>query len=198
MTYWRATVEKPDGSGGWIVVGVFGTSATPGVGVSTARYIHGDTALEAAQLVLVHVWPVDLTEFLKRDDPGRWKDRCEVNTGIADHRITLDVDPERLWSVGYDQPKPEPLTITVAELRLAEVRAEAAALAAAKTKLKDLSEQVRQARSDVRHHTYLTEEAVAEATRAGVVASDVAKARRLPRSTRKKPEGLITRSGPLR
>lgn len=185
MTYWRATVEKPDGTGGWIVVGVFGTSDTPGV--STARHIHGDTALQAAQLVLAHVWPVDLTEFLKRDDPGRWKDRLEANTGIADHRITLDVDPERLWSVGYDQPKPEPLTITVAELRLAEVRAKAAGLAAAKTKLKDLSEQVRQARSAVRHHTYLTEEAAEEATRAGVTAPDVAKASRPPRQPRKKP-----------
>lgn len=184
MTYWRATVEKPDGTGGWIVIGVFGTSATPGV--STARHIHGDTAFQAAQIVLAHVWPVNLEEFLKRGDPGRWKDRFEANTGIADHRITLDVDPERLWSADYGQPQPEPMTVTVAELHLAEVRAKAAALAAAKATLKDLSEQVRQARSDVRHHTYLAEDAAAEATRAGVAETDVAKASRPPRQSRKK------------
>lgn len=186
MTYWRATVEKPDGNGGWVVVGVFGTSATPSV--STARHVHGDTALEAAQLVLAHVWPIDLTEFLKRDvnDPNRWKDEREAKTGIADHRLTLDVDPERLWSAGYGQTKPEPLTVTVADLRLTEVRAKASALAAAKARLKDLNEQVRRARSDVRHHTYLSETAEEEAARAGVAEIDVAKARRPPRQSRKK------------
>lgn len=183
MTYWRATVERPDGDGGWTMVGVFGTADTPGNGSS--RHISGDTALEAAQLVLTHVWPVNLAEFLQRDDvPGRWRDEREAKTGIADHRITLDVDPARRWSVGYDQP--EPLTVTVAELRLAEIRAEAAALADAKAKLKALSDQVRQARSDVRHRTYRTEEATREATCAGVAASDVAKARRLPRLAHKK------------
>jgi hypothetical protein len=185
MTYWRAKVERPDGNGGWITVGVFGTSATPGTG--TARHIHGDTALEAAQLVLGHVWPVNLDEFLKRDDMGRWKDRFEANTGIADHRITLDVDPERLWWSSDDRPKPEPVTVTVADLRLAEVRARAAELAAAKFKLKTLQEQVKLARSDVTHYTYLTQEAAEAATRAGVAAPDVAKASRPPRQPRKKP-----------
>jgi hypothetical protein len=188
VTCWRATVEKPDGAGGWTVVGVFGTSASPGSG--TARHLGGDTPLEAAQTVLGYVWPVDLAEFLQRDDPGRWRDRHVAGTGIADHRITLDVDPERLWSVGYGRPQPEPLTVTVAELRLAEVRAKAAALAVAKAELKGLIEQVRRARGDVRHHTYLTEEAVEEATRAGVAVPDVAKAVRPPRQPRRKTGGI--------
>lgn len=185
MPYWRATVEEPDGGGGWVVVGVFGTSATSGIG--SARHINGDTALEAAQLVLGHVWPINLAEFLKRDDPGRWRDEGEAKTGIADHRLTLDVDPERGWSAGYGKPPPEPLTITVAELRLAEIRVEVKALAEAKAKAKALGEQLREARSDVRHRTYRLEDASSEATRSGVAASDVAKASRPPRRARKKP-----------
>lgn len=182
MTYWRVRVERPDGDGGWTLVGVFGTSGAPGI--STARHLSSSTALGAANLVLGHVWPVDLEEFLKRDDPGRWKDRRDAETGIADHRITLDVDPERLWSSDHGESKP--LTITVAELRLHQVRAEAAALAAAKAKLKELNDQVRKARNDVHHRTYVLENVVEEATRAGVPEPDVAKASRPPRQPRKK------------
>lgn len=182
MTYWRAMVERPDGTGGWVVVGVFGTSGAPGI--STARHLSSSTALEAANLLLGHVWPVDLEEFLKRDDPGRWKDRRDAETGIADHRITLDVDPERLWSADYGEAKP--LTITVAELRLHRVRAEAAALAGAKDKLKELNDQVRKARNDVHHRTYVLENVVEEATRAGVPETDVAKSSKAPRRPRKK------------
>lgn len=60
------------------------------------------------------------------------------------------------------------------------------ALAEAKAKLKALSDQVRQARSDVHHYTYRTNEAADEATRAGVPEPEVTKARRLPRPPRKK------------
>lgn len=80
-----------------------------------------------------------------------------------------------------------PLTVTVAELRLAAIRAEVSALAAAKATLKDLTEQVRQARRDVRSHEFRAGEAAEEATRAGVAAPDVAKARRAPRRSPKKP-----------
>lgn len=188
MPYWRATVEKPDGAGGWVVVGVFGTPATSGIG--TARHLSATTALEAAQTVLVHVWPINLAEFLQREnDPACWKEEREAKTGIADHRITLDVDPERRWSVGHDQPQPETLTITVAELRLAEIRAEVASLAEAKAKLKALNEQVRRARSDVRHYTYRIKETATEATRAGVAAIDVSKATRPPRQRTQTPRG---------
>jgi hypothetical protein len=184
MTYWRATVERPDGNGGWVVVGVFGTMDSPADG--SGRYISGATALEAAHLVLSHVWPVDLAEYLRRDELDRWKDRIKANTGIADHRITVDVDPARRWSVDSDQPVPEPLTITVGELRLAEVRAQAAAYAEAQAKLKALNEQVRAARADVKHGKWRIEEAAQVATRAGVPEPDVAKASRPPRQPRKK------------
>lgn len=114
MTYWRATVERPDGAGGWTVVGVFGTRGTPGEG--SARHLHGDTPLDAAQLLLGHVWPVNLAEFNERKDAGRWADWDKARTGIADHRITVDVDESRLWSVGHGKPVPEPRTFTVAEI----------------------------------------------------------------------------------
>lgn len=182
MTYWRATVERPDGNGGWVTVGVFGTADTPGSGAS--RHIHGDTALDAARLVLSHVWPVNLDDFLKSEgEPGRWRARDAAKTDIADHRITLDVDPARLWSAAASQP--EPVTVTVAELRLAEIRDGVAGLAAAKARLDALNDEVRRARADVRHLAYRVEEAVDEATRAGVPEPAVRKARRQPRRTRK-------------
>lgn len=184
MPYWRATVERPDGDGGWVTVGVFGTPDTQDRG--SARYINGETALDAARLVLRHVWPVNLAEFNQRKDMGKWKDECEANTGIADHRITVDIDESNRWSVQYGQPVPEPLTITIAELRLVELRADAASLADARAKLKALNEQVHQARGDVRHFTYRTEQGAEKAIRAGVAESDVAKARRAPRRPRKK------------
>lgn len=184
MTYWRATVERPNDDGGWTVVGIFGTPETPGSGSS--RYIHGDTALDAAQLVLDHVWPVNLAEFNERKDPGRWRDEHQARTGIADHRITVDVDESNRWSVGYGRPVPEPFTVTVAELRLAEIRTQAAALADARVKLQELTEQVRKARGDVRHFTYLKERAAENAACAGVPEPDVTKASRTPRQPRKK------------
>lgn len=96
MTYWRATVERPDGDGGWIVVGVFGTADTPGIG--TSRHISAGSAFEAAQIVLTHVWPVNLEESLKSsNEPGWWRIQTEAKTGIAEHRIRLDVDPAREW-----------------------------------------------------------------------------------------------------
>jgi hypothetical protein len=166
------------------MVGVFGTPEASGSG----RYIRGDTALEAAQFLLGHVWPVDLAEFNKRDDPGKWRYKHEARTGIAGHRITVSVDDSNRWSVGYDRPVPEPLTVTVADLRLAAVRAEVAALVDAQAKLKALTEQVRRARDDVRHFKYRVGAAAEEATRSGVAVPDVTKAGRPPRRSRKKSE----------
>jgi hypothetical protein len=179
MTYWRARVEKPDGTGGWTLIATFGVDAGPG-----ASYIHGDTALAAAHLVLGHHWPVDLVAFNRRDDPGKWNDYPAANTAIADHRIALDIEESRRWSVPSGQPVPEPATFTVAELRLETLRAEAAALAADRAKLKALNDQVRLARRDVEHGKYRVEHAAEEALRAGVAEPDVAKASRPPR---KKP-----------
>lgn len=179
MTYWRATVQRPDGAGGWTTVGVFGTPDTPGTG--TARYLHGDTARYAAQLVLSHVWPIDLEQFNKREhDSGKWVDRDRAYTGIAEHRIIIDVCEEYLWSVP-GRTAPPPQTFTVAELRLADVHTEVLAFAEAKARLAELTDQVRLARGDVRHKKWRAEEACKEATRAGVAETDIAKARRLPR-----------------
>lgn len=182
MTYWRARVEKPDGNGGWTLVATFGAADA-----LSASYIHGDTALEAAQLVLGHHWPVDLVAFNRRDDPGKWNDERAANTGIADHRIALDIEESRRWSVRSGQPVPEPAAFTVAELRLETLRAEAAALAEARAKLKALTDQVRRARRDVEHRRYRTEHAAEEAIRAGVAEPDVARASRPPRQSRRKP-----------
>ena len=59
--YWKVTVERPDGDGGWTLVGVYGTDDSPVSG--TGRHLHGDTPADAAQLLLSHVWPIDLATF---------------------------------------------------------------------------------------------------------------------------------------
>jgi hypothetical protein len=187
MTYWRATVERPDGDGGWVVVGVFGTPDTPGNGI--ARYLHGDTALAAAQILLTHVWPFELGSPVDPNNPGTWwADKVRAYTGIADHRITVEVDDSKPWSIPPGQAWLGPFTVTVAELRLMEIRAQVAALADARATLKELSEQVRRARSDVRICKFRMEEATREALRAGVAERDVTQAARTPsRPRQKKP-----------
>lgn len=185
MTYWKATVDKPDGAGGWITVGVFGTPETPGQ--STARYLSATSAVEAIKTVFRHVWPIDLYEYNKRSDPAKWQDREDAHTGIADHRITVEVNESDRWSVGYDKPLPEPLTMTVGELRLAEIREQVAATAEAKTRVKELTRQLAVARGDARHHAWRREESMRDAVRAGVPEQDVAKAARMPRPRGKKP-----------
>ncbi len=177
MTYWRATVERPDGAGGWTTVAVFGTPDTPGNG--TARHLHGDTPLEAAQILLRHVWPINLADFNKRDDIGMWRDEREAKTNIADHRITIDICEANRWSHHGDPP--EPLSVTVAELYLAEVRTEVAELAAKQARLAELTEQVRRARGDVQHGRWRVTHAKEDATRAGVAEAEVRKAGRAPR-----------------
>jgi hypothetical protein len=180
--YWRATVERPDGEGGWVTVGVFGTKATPGN--TSARYLHGDTALAAAQLLLSHVWPIDLTEFNKRDDVGKWRFYRDAKKGIAGHRVTVEVSEEHRWSVDYGKPVPPPLTITVAELRLAAIRERAAELVAARAELKELTEKLAKARANVRYHKSLTTGAQEEAEAAGVDQVEITRAARPPRQRR--------------
>lgn len=182
VPYWRAVVERPDGAGGWIQVGVYGTPDTPGKGIG--RYLHAATPMDAARLLLSHVWPVDLGEFNQRKDPGKWMYE-QALTGIAEHRITIDVCEENRWSFLDDQTLPGPQTYTVAELRLADVRTEAQALAASRAKLKELTDQVRQARGEVRHKEHRIRFAREEAVRAGVDGAQVAKAARPPRQPRK-------------
>ncbi len=184
MTYWRARVERPDGNGGWTVVGVFGTPDAPSAGIG--RHLHGATALDAVQLLLRHVWPVNLSELNDRADPEKWRDKRAAQTGVADHRIVVDVPEANRWSL-QGKALPDPQTFSVAELRLAEVRAEVAELAAAKVKLKELVEQVRRARSDVQYRKYRVERTMEEATCAGVAEADVAKAGRVPRRPRRAP-----------
>lgn len=181
MTYWRATVERPEG-GGWIEVGVFGTPDTPGEG--SARYLSADAPRDAARLLLSHVWPTNLAEYNKRKDGDKWRDAIRANTGIADHRITIDVCEAYRWSLN-GKPAPEPQVFTVAELRLADVRTEVQNLADARAKLEELTAQVRQLRGDVRHQEWRVEQAREEAVRAGVEEPEVAKASRLPRQPRK-------------
>lgn len=183
MTYWRARVERPDGDGGWTRVATFGTPETPGK--TSARYLHGDSALAAAQLLLSHVWPVNLTEHNQRYDPDRWRDARLAETGIADHRITVDVDETNLWSI-RDDTGPLTLTITVAELRLTAIRTAVAQLVAEQAKLKELTEQIRIQRSEVRGQAYRKRTAQEEAVRAGVDPAAIAKASRAPRTTKPK------------
>jgi len=182
VTYWRATVERPDGEDTWTTIAVFGTKDTPGN--TSARYLHGDTAVAAAQLLLSHVWPVDLTEFNKRTDPGKWTFYNDARKGIAGHRITVEVTEEHRWSVDYGKPVPDPLTITVAELRLIAIRDHAAQLVDARAKLKELTAQVAKARADVRFHKSLTDRAQRDATDAGVASADITRAARPPRQRR--------------
>lgn len=183
MTYWKATVRRPDGAGGWDVVGVFGTDDSPVAG--TGKYLHGDTALEAAQLLLSHVWPIDLATFNKYDGADRWKMERQAKTGIADLCITVEVG-DRKWDVPYGQPTPEPLTITVAELRLIDIRRMVAESVAASAKAAELARQARIARNDAWYAKRCIEGAVEEATRAGVDEAAVTKAKRVPRAPRKK------------
>ncbi len=182
MTYWRATVERPDGAGGWTTVAVFGTPDTPGNG--SARHLHGATPLEAATILLRHVWPVNLADFNLRKDLGKWRAERAAKTDIADHRITIDVCAENRWS--HFGEVPEPLVVTVAEMRLAEVRAEVAELVANQAKLAELTEQIRRARGDVQHGRYRVDAAKEEAVRAGVDEAEVKKAGRVPRAPVKK------------
>jgi hypothetical protein len=182
MTYWRATVERPDGEGGWTVVGVFGTKDTPGKG--TARHLHGDTALDAAQLVLDHAWPINLQEHNENDDPGKWRNYYAVRE-IADYRITLDVTEDNHWSWRGDGPLPGPQSFTVAELRLTAVREKAAELAAAKEKLAEITEQARRAREEVRFAQSLLGGLTDRADRSGVPKDLTAKAARVPRRRKK-------------
>lgn len=198
MTYWKATVERPDGEGGWVVVDVFGVRDHPAPG--SARHLHGDTAHDAAVLLLGHVWPVNLAAFLQaKDDVGRWAADREAKAGIADHRIT--VEPHS-WSVNFGQPSPPAATFTVAELRLDAVRAAAAELAKAQAALKQLTAQVRRARSDIDYQKYLLTQAGEEAKRAGVDEPAVAKAgyrpRRPPKTRRATTPGPSDDGNPTR
>jgi hypothetical protein len=178
MTYWKATVEKPDGNGGWEPVGVFGTDASPVK--SAGRHLHGDTALAAAQLLLSHVWPIDLGEPGRYEKPDRWKRDQDAKTGIADHRITVEVG-DRNWDLDYGKPQPKPLAITVAELRLIEVRQMVAGSVEVTAKAAALTAQAKAARQDAQHAKWRIQSAVEEATRAGVEPAELAKAKRVPR-----------------
>lgn len=181
MTYWKATVERPDGEGGWVVVDVFGVREHPAGG--SARHLHGGTAHDAAELLLGHVWPVNLAERLEaKDDPGRWAADREAKVGIADHRIT--VEPHS-WSVNFGQQAPPAATFTVAELRLDAVRTAAAALARAQAALKELTAQVRRARGDIYYQKFLLRQVGEEAKRAGVDEPAVTKAGYRPPKTRR-------------
>lgn len=178
MTYWKATVEKPDGNGGWEPVGLFGTDSSPVKG--TGRHLHGDTALAAAQLLLSHVWPIDLGAAGRYEAPDRYRLDQEAKTGIADHRITVEIG-DRKWDLDYGKARPEPLVITVAELRLIEVRRLVAESVEAAAKAEDLAAQARAARQNAQYAKWRIASAVEEAARAGVDTAELTKAKRAPR-----------------
>lgn len=184
MIYWKATVERPDGAGGWTLVGVFGTEDSPVPGIG--KHLHGDTPLDAAELLLSHVWPVDLAAFNRDDFADRWVRERQAKAGIADHRITVEVS-DRAWSLPYGTTAPEPLTVTVAELRLIEVRKMVAESVEAVARAAELSKQARTARADAQHSKWRIENAVQEAARAGVDPAELAKAKRVPRQRKTKP-----------
>lgn len=188
MTYWKATVAKPDGAGGWTVVGVFGTDDSPVDG--TGKYLHGETALDAAKLLLSHVWPIHLASFNQYVEDDRWVRQQQAKTGIADHRITVEVS-DRPYSVPYGQTAPDPLTITVAELRLMEVRQKVAESVALAARAAELASKAEQARGDARQAKWRVEQAVEEAQRAGVDAAELVKAKRRPRQQSKKNPNTI-------
>jgi hypothetical protein len=184
MTYWKATVEKPDGTGGWQLVAVFGTDAYPHGG--TGQYLHGDTPLDAAKLLLSHVWPIDLREPGRYDNnPNRWREDQAASTGIADHRITIEPG-ERKWDAPFGAERPEPLVVTVAEMQLAQIRHLAAEAVAARTKADELTGQARAARLDAQHALWRIEQAREGAVRAGVDPGELTKAKRMPRRPKKK------------
>lgn len=178
MTYWKATVEKPDGAGGWELVGVFGTDDSPRVG--TGRHLHGDSALDAARLLLSHVWPVDLSEPDRYDKPGVWRRDNEAKTGIADHRITVEIS-DRPYNMPYGtKERPRGLVITVAELHLLAVRDQVTARVKAQAHADELTKQARTARADAQHAKWRVESAIEEATLAGVDPAQLASAKRAP------------------
>ncbi len=184
VPYWKVTVERPDGDGGWTVVEVFGAADHPAG--NFARHLSGDTALAAAEHLLSWVWPVDVAEFVSAKDytESRLAAKARAESGIADHRLVVEVDASRYWSLRYGAPLPAAETFSVGELRLARVRAAAADLAAARAELDKLVEQVEKARMDVRYHERGVEGAAQRAVLAGVAAEDVAEAKRLPRRSR--------------
>jgi hypothetical protein len=179
MTYWKATVERPDGAGDWQLVGVFGTDAYPTSG--TGRHLHGDTALDAAKLLLSHVWPIDIAEPGRYDRPNRWSLDKEAKTGVADHRITVELS-DRPYNLPYGtKVPPEGLVITVAELRLLDLRDLVAAQVKAQATAAELAKQAQTARAEARHAKWRVEEAIREAALAGVDPDQITKAKRVPR-----------------
>jgi len=138
VTYWKATVERPDGEGGWQLVGVFGTPTSKATG--TGRHLHGDTPLDAARLLLSHVWPINLSEPGRYERPDVWTRDREASTGIADHRITIEVG-DRKWDLEYGKERPEPLVITVAQMQLDAIRRLVAESVTASAKAAELAAQ---------------------------------------------------------